>query len=311
MTGNTDPVALPSAWKERTFDLVDRLTTTRRGQRLVTKVVEVGLTSLGAGNHDYSGNRTGENRLLGAVSEVLPAVAAIDVGANHGSWTFEMLARIPTARVVAIEPGSYALAVLRERLASDERVVVLSVALGDRCDDVELYGAGQADDLASVNPDVLDRTTFAQLHRSAGSETVRMLTVDALLDELAEKSAIDLEGQHVVVKVDTEGLEFQIVRQFMRSRLRRDIQVLQFEFNMHALAQGELVDDFGSLLEPDFDFFRLAPRCLIPRDELGSNLANYFGFSNWVAVRKDLSSRLAEAYTRQHGSMHRSSAHTR
>lgn len=301
----TDPIRLPVAVKERIFRLNDRIAASARGQRLFGKAVEVLHTSLGAGNHDDAGDRTGENRLIGALTQSLPDIVAVDVGANHGSWTLEMRSRSPRSRIVAVEPGSEAAALLRERVAADDSVFVVQMAIADRPGDVPLFGTDHSGCQASIKPALLQRTTYTDASRSMPSEMVATATVDMILEETATAGFLDSRADVNVVKIDTEGMEFEIVGQFLRSACRDSLAAVQFEFHMHALAQGQLVDDFADLFGPDFALYRLAPRTLIPRSSLNGGLANFFGYSNWVALRRDHAQSVTAHYARESGSMER------
>ena len=98
-----------------------------------------------------------------------------------------------------------------------------------------------------------------------------------------------------VAKVDIEGLEFAIIEQLLES-LGSHLHVVQFEFHVHALAQGNTVADFAALFGSEFNLYRMAPRVLIPLSELTTDAANYFGYSNWVAIRKSVSAEFCDAY---------------
>jgi hypothetical protein len=70
---------------------------------------------------------------------------------------------------------------------------------------------------------------------------------------------------------------------------------------MHAIAQGQLISDFKSVLGPDFVLFRLSKHALIALDELTDASANYFGFSNWVAVRAAKAQQFTDAFKQASG----------
>ena len=295
MSDANRPVGLPTGLKERLFVVTDRIARRPTGQRWLTKAIEVSLTSLGAGNHDYSGDRTGENRLISAIAWVIPQFSALDVGANQGAWTLEVLARSPGSRVVAVEPGSQAGRVLQERLGSEGSAIVVPVAVGNREGSARLYGTAREGDLASLMPDLLRRTTFEGADPEASSEDVTIWTLEHLV-EFAHASGLFPEQRIDVVKVDTEGFELEIIRQVVTHSSFTTVQMVQFEFNMHAIAQGQMIDDFIAVMGNDFEYFRLAPRALVPRGSMGANLANYFGFSNWVALRREIAPRVRAAY---------------
>ena len=296
MPDATDPVALPSAWKDFIFSGLDRIAGTRRGGRLIAKFVAVSQTSLGAGNHDDEGERTGENRLASALCAVVRPDLAIDAGANNGSWTLELRERCRSVRVIAVEPGTQASGTLRSRTSTDPAVRVVQAALGPEEGSVTLYGTDQSGLQASLRPDLLHRTTYRDPSREMPAETVRMVTPDLLVAQALDAGFLEAAPSAVVVKIDTEGFELDIIRALLGSTWAGAIAAVQFEFHMHALAQGHTIGDFQDQFGAEFTLFRLAPRMLIPLQGLEDAEANYFGFSNWVAVRSAHAEALQSAY---------------
>jgi FkbM family methyltransferase len=296
MGSATAPVGLPTTWKAGIFRALDRVAQSPRGQRVLSKLAEVTQTSLGAGNHDDEGERTGENRLISALATTLPAMVALDVGANNGSWTLEMRGRCPRAKVISVEPGSHAVANLSGRTKDDAAVRVVPAAIGPDDTTVTLFGTDASGLQASLRPELLQRTTYTDAGRDMPSEAVRMVSVPSLIALLRDDRFLGDGDSVSVVKIDTEGFELDIITLLMESEWASSIQAIQFEFHMHALAQGHLIDDFGAALGDEFCLFRLAPRDLIPRDDLDPALANYFGFSNWVALRRAIAPQVRAAY---------------
>lgn len=296
MTDTTDPVVIPRAWKSAIFSGVDRIAGTRHGQRMLAKAVAVAQTSLGAGNHDDEGQRTGENRLTSALCQVLSPAVAIDAGANNGSWTLELRRRCPSVSVIAVEPGSQASQTLSARLSDDPKVLVVRAALGADAGEVTLYGTDLSGLQASLRRNLLQRTTYRDSAREMPHEVVPMITPDQLLEKGRDAGLLSMIPASTIVKIDTEGYEHDIITALLASDWLESIQAVQFEFHMHALAQGQTVGDFEELFGPDFTLLRLAPRMLIPLSSLEPSEANYFGFSNWVAVRRHHASDLQQAY---------------
>ena len=282
------------------YSLFDRVAATRFGRLILIKTVEVFETSLGAGNHDDDGDRTGENRLAGALCIVLPHVTALDVGANNGSWTLELRARCLKSYVLAVEPGSQALGTIRSRVVSDPNVLVLPHALGNADAEAKLWGT-DSNLQASLLPVVLKRTTRLDAASELPAETITVRTITSLIAE-ASLSQIPLKEKPVnVVKIDIEGLEMDVLEQITKWDGFAKIQAIQFELHMHAIAQGHMIADFQNLLGPEFSTYRLAARTLIPSEELSGALSNYYGFSNWVALRNEIAPTVVREYRHQSG----------
>lgn len=305
MNSPSTPVGIPTGAKTAIFSVVDRFAKTAFGQRYLTKCVEVMQTSLGAGNHDYEGDRTGENRLIGAVSTLIPGFVALDIGANQGSWTLEVLARSSTSRIVSVEPGTGPREVLVQRLGGDPRVAIIPVAIGDEAGSAMLYGVDRDGAQASLIEELLVKTTFIEPGREVISESITLETLASVIRRVVDDGFLENDGCIDVVKIDTEGYEFGILQQVMQELSSGNLVAVQFEFNMHALAQGQLISDFSGLLPENFELFRLTPKTLIPLSLIGANQANFFGFSNWVALRKDRSAEICAKFERESGKMRR------
>lgn len=288
-------VTVPNHVKNFIYRCVDVIGGTAWGRRLLVKAVAVGNTGLGAGNHDFAGARTGENRVIEATCRVLTHVVALDIGANHGSWGLELLARCPSGSVVFVEPRARAARELNARLAGDRRARVMECALGSHEGRATLFGVDGAGDQASLRDDLLRRADIGTASGDLATEDVQVKTIPSLVADAVTSGVIQDSGEINVAKVDIEGLEFTIIGQLLES-LGSHLDVIQFEFHVHALAQGNTVADFATLFGSEFNLYRLAPRVLIPLSELTTDAANYFGYSNWVAVRKAVSAEFRDAY---------------
>jgi len=207
-----------------------------------------------------------------------------------------MRARCPRSRVIAVEPGTAASTTLRSRTSTDPAVHVVEAALGPRDDTVTLFGTDSSGLQASLRPELLQRTTYADPARQMPSETVRMMSVGSLIDDVIGQGFLPDADLVNVVKIDTEGFELDVIGVLLASPWRESIQAVQFEFHMHALAQGQVIADFAAAFGPEFVLMRLAPEKLIPLEDLDAALANYYGFSNWVALRREIAPRVRAAY---------------
>ena len=268
---NTEPIRIPTKVKDSIFRVTDWIAKGKNGRRLITKVVEVGGTSLGMGNHDDNNDRSGENRLLRALSVSIDDIVAMDIGANVGVWSKELLQTCPSAVSVATDG------------------------------EAQLFGTDRDYQQASLHHDLLPRTTFDDPTREIKSEIVPTRSFESIGREIAELGIVGIGRKVNVLKVDTEGFEYEILSQALNTHNLStheftDLLAVQFEFHMHALAQGQTIDDFAELFGPEYQLFRLAPRCLIPREELGADLANYFGFSNWVALHTSIAAKVVTKY---------------
>jgi FkbM family methyltransferase len=167
----------------------------------------------------------------------------LDVGANVGEWTAEVLARWPRAIVIAFEPqadahsqlharfsGRSAVAALRIGLSNVSREATLTASSDGACVLATLHDRDDADDYHGTGL-VLDR-----------AESIWLST----LDELAPPRV------HLL-KVDVEGHELDVLRGGQDTL--RGTDLVQFEYNDCAGTAGVSFRDLHDFLEPRFRLF--------------------------------------------------------
>jgi FkbM family methyltransferase len=145
----------------------------------------------------------------------------IDVGANVGTKT-EILRNL-AGRVVAIEPDPDLNLLLRKRFQWRPSVVVKNCALGDHEGVATLYKYRGSEAYNTLNPQWSKALT--------NSETLEGLELPPPEEVRVEMTTLDAIMQHYLcvdyVKVDTEGLEYEIL-----STLQRPVSLISLEFNL-------------------------------------------------------------------------------
>lgn len=173
-----------------------------------------------------------EAEALGRLDDVLPKdPVVVDVGANTGRWTRELLARYPTAQVLMIEaqaellPGLCHLAARHERasavnatLASTRGKKTFYVCHGDR------YRSG-----SSLLPELSGHPLEER--------TVMTQTLDVVVREA------DLGGPVDFIKLDTQGSELDILAGGAQalataSLVQMELSVLRYNEDAPLLAQA-------------------------------------------------------------------------
>ncbi|MHB8694279.1 MAG: FkbM family methyltransferase [Solirubrobacteraceae bacterium] len=151
-------------------------------------------------------------RAIPTVAERLAGRGIVEIGANIGSHTVEMLTRFGAERVVAIEPSPENCMLLRHNVVGNglaDRVTVLPIALSDQIGSVSL-------ELSATNPGdhrvrVKDGPDRAG-DRLSGSDDGR-LTIEvraATFDSLVETGEVDLAGTGAIW-MDAQGHEGHIL----------------------------------------------------------------------------------------------------
>jgi FkbM family methyltransferase len=140
---------------------------------------------------------------------------AVDVGANYGGHTFNLLQAVgPSGRVIAVEADPDIAATLGEWTKKNPNLSVVNVALADRVGEVTFWTA---------EPGYGSIAKGSLVGRPEGRAiTVPATTLDALLE--AEKGTV------AFLKVDVEGAELQVLAGAQRF-LRRHRPLVAIEIN--------------------------------------------------------------------------------
>lgn len=200
-----------------------------------------------------------------------------DVGANVGDY-LELVKRFfPRAQCYAFEPSSAACETIRARFSAND-VKLHRVALGPTAGTATLYNYRGRPGSSHGS---LHRGVFEEIH--GATDLVEEETPIVTVDEFCKASGIKRID---LLKIDTEGTEFDVLLGAVEMIKSGAVDVVQFEFNEMNLISRVFLRDYFSFL-PKYRFFRLNTNGLIalgaydPRNEI-------FKFQNIVAVRDEL-----------------------
>jgi FkbM family methyltransferase len=149
------------------------------------------------------------HRLMDAMID--PGATVVDVGANIGYNTVYAARRVgPAGRVVAVEPATDNLRVLRENVAANalDNVVVHAAAAGRAHERRALFLRG---DVSAVNS-LFEQSVYAAV---TGVEQVRVTPLDDLVN-----------GDADLVKIDVEGAELDVLQGMARLLRRHGIRLI-------------------------------------------------------------------------------------
>ena len=191
-----------------------------------------------------------------------------DIGANRGSRTkvFRRLA----SKVVAVEPQSLCMAVLRAVYANDARVVLVNSACGAEPGMAKLHISPGMDVLSSLSDEWIRAVERSGRFKDA-SWTKEEACAVVTLHEL-----IRTHGAPSFIKIDVEGYELNVLR-----GLKQPVRSLSFEFAPERTdATIACIDQVAELGPSEFNLswnesFQLSLGSWVGRDEIVALLNSY------------------------------------
>lgn len=232
----------------------------------------------------------GEYRLIGWALDAHRAsgasgpVTVLDVGANIGEWSERAAREIAArpglatgARLVAFEPASAQRESLRQRLAGAGGAITVDIrdsAVGAAKGRVRFAVTGDSTGTSGIVPG------------GTSNGAAREVEVEVVaLDDLGL-------GDTLLVKVDTEGNDFNVICGARRLLEEKRIGILQFEYNWRWI-------DFGHTLHSVYRFAEGLDYAIGALTQDGIELhgawhpeLDRFTETNYVLVRRDLVARL-------------------
>jgi FkbM family methyltransferase len=192
----------------------------------------------------------------------------IDVGANIGNWTAIFTASMPQGgKGILFEPSQDAVSKLRGRFSSIPNIEIAEAAVGDTLGMATFY--------------IKDDMEKSSLLEATGGPTVQRKQVKV--------TTIDIEvknrgwGYIDFLKVDTEGLDFNVMRGAKELLSMRKIGVLQFEYGDGWRYAGNTLAFAIRYLE-SFGYRVLLLKSEGLFDPDYKRYGEYFTYSNYVAV---------------------------
>lgn len=194
--------------------------------------------------------------LLRAVMSEAAVDLVIDVGAHWGSFVQAVRRLGYDGDVECIEPVASSFEQLRRVVAGDRRCRTHQLALGRRSGELEIF----------LHPDqpwlnsALSLNDFGQGHFAAGDASSEHVPVERL-DDFVDRLGLDVARRRVLLKVDTQGLDFDVLEG--AAETLGHVVVLQVEVSAKAIYESEGRRTLGSqldqLLSLGFDIVDLAP----------------------------------------------------
>ena len=236
------------------------------------------LSARGLGLQNYENDRvSGEWFVLRRLLARYPKPVVLDVGANRGNYAEKVLTVIAGAELYAFEPHPETFSAL-EVVAKRCNFQARNCGMGAQSGTLKLYdrqAGGEGTEHASLYREVIEGIHQVQ----AVATEVVVSTVDAFVREQGiERIAM--------LKIDTEGHEYQVLCGARETLDRGAIDLIQIEFNEMNVVSRVFFRDFYNLLAGQFDIYRLLPGGLLPITKYRPLQCELFTFQNLLFVRR-------------------------
>jgi FkbM family methyltransferase len=223
-------------------------------------------------NVNYNMSTNGEARILRCLATSEP-VRVFDVGANVGEWTRAARLWMPTAELHCFEIVPRTAGVLRRNMTGLDNVVLNEFGLGSTEGDVPVHIVRGDSSRSSI------------VHLPGTCHPDQTITCRIMRgDEYCRRRGIT---QIRLLKIDTEGADYNVLQGFERMLSSRSIDVLQFEYGLWSIFTKHLLVDYYQLLsDRDYRVGKVFPHYVDFRPYNPRMDEDFLG-PNYVAVRTD------------------------
>jgi FkbM family methyltransferase len=246
-------------------------------RRFNTFLVKLGLKGLGLLYSHEDSRNNGEHFFMKKAIHDFKVENLFDVGANKGNYAKAFLDLGFTNEIFCFEPHPTTFRYLTSHV-DYPKVKKFNIALSKEAGSLPIfdYASEDGSEHASLFKDVIEK-----VHK--GTTTSHLVEVKTV-DEFVESQGIMKIG---LLKIDTEGNEFNVLLGAQKCLGENKIDLIHFEFNEMNIVSRVFLKDFTLLLS-NFNLYRLLPNGLLPLVYDHSLLNELFSYQNIVAIRKDL-----------------------
>lgn len=204
--------------------------------------------------------------------------AVLDVGANDGEYSSEILRLGSNVTIYAFEPHPITFRRLLAKFSEDNKVYTINGGLSCQAGQMNLYDYSDVDGSEHAS---LYRDVITEIHRAEVfvAHEVNLQT----LDEFVNKYDIGLID---LLKIDTEGNELAVLRGANEALRRGIIKAIHFEFNEMNVISRCYFKDFWDILT-DYNIYRLLPNGMLRIKKYSPLYCEIYAYQNIVAILKD------------------------
>ena len=243
-------------------------------------VLSLALNAKGYKNYG-SFKKTGEKNFINKINNDL--FLCIDIGANVGKYT-KLLLTETKSKIISFEPLPLAFKDL-QKIEQDnpERLKVYNYAIGEKDETLELNYSNEKSEKASF----LENLNELSFYDFKNNQKIK--TKVYCLDTFFSNNPNLLSENIDLVKIDTEGFEFEVLKGAKKMLEQNPPKYIQIEFNWHQLFKAQTIYNFSKFLH-QYDLYQILPH---GNDLIKINPSrpesNIFHLTNFVYIRKDIS----------------------
>ena len=198
----------------------------------------------------------------------------LDIGANIGEYTQEVLKMFPKIDAFLFEPSSVNQSILHNKFKIFPNVKLIDYALSNSNGKQKLYFDKSGSRLASLAKRRLDHFNI-NMNNSEDIETRRF-------DDFWKTTEYKNDTIIDYVKIDVEGYELYVLEGF--GELIYNMRIIQFEFGGANIDTRTFFQDFWYFFkEKGFSIFRITPIGIMPIIRY-SEIDEFFSITNYIAV---------------------------
>jgi FkbM family methyltransferase len=237
--------------------------------------------SIGINNYE-SDSLSGEKNLLEVVLSLYKNPIIFDVGANVGSYSNSIKSLSPDSVLYSFEPHPKTFKILHD-CSEKYGYFAFNLALGKEKSKLKLY------DYEKETEGTEHASLFKETFENHYNEKVTSFDVDVTtLDEFVKEKEISKIN---LLKIDTEGNDYNVLLGSKDSLNNGIIDIIHFEFNSMNVYSRVFFRDFFDLLE-NYNLYRLLPNSFIHIRKYEPIHCEIFAYQNIVAVSKQLNFQL-------------------
>jgi FkbM family methyltransferase len=239
--------------------------------KLLFRLSIAGLGILNYKNTNMSGERAFLKKYLANKDGVV-----IDVGANKGGYTSDVLSFHPRLEVYAFEPHPITFEKLKLKFEGSGNIKITNAGISSKSGILSLYDYASNDGSTHAS---LYQGVLSEIHKTSSiiSHEVKLITLDEFVQEHNIKDI-------TLLKIDTEGNELEVLRGCVKTLEANKVKAIHFEFNEMNVISRCHFKDFWNILSEKFDLYRLLPNGMIKIKHYSPLYCELFAYQNIVAI---------------------------